>query len=395
MKHPLYSIPRARKKGDATDGTLYYSGFVQPNARRLVLKFGSALLTAGGQLRDGWLASVAADVAALHAEGRQVLIVTSGAVALGRGILGYGPRKLTLPEKQAAAAVGQIGLAEAWRNALAHHNLHAAQILLTLDDTENRRRHLNARHTLETLLLAGAVPVINENDTVATAEIRYGDNDRLAARVAQMAGADLLVLFSDIDGLYTADPRRDPEAVHLPVVPKLTAKIEAMAGIAPEGISSGGMVTKLQAARIATTAGCAMIIADGRADHPLARLQAEERHTLFQPTTTPLSARKKWIAGMVAAHGRLVVDAGAERALQKGHSLLPVGVVEIQQTFEKGDPVLVVNQAGREVARGLVSCDSATARLAMGKPSAELAHLPAFAGHEEILHRDDIVLVQD
>jgi glutamate 5-kinase len=363
-------------------------------ARRVVLKFGSALLTAGGALREPWLASVAADVAARVGAGQQVLVVTSGAVALGRGILDLGSGKLSLPHKQAAAATGQIALAEAWRNALAVHDLTAAQILLTLDDTENRRRHLNARQTLETLLTHRAVPVINENDTVATAEIRYGDNDRLAARVAQMAGADLLVLFSDIDGLYTADPRRDADARHLPEVARLTPEIEAMAGIAPEGISSGGMVTKLMAARIATTAGCAMIIADGRATSPLSRLLDGERHTLFQAMTSPLSARKRWLAGMVAVKGRIVVDAGAERALRTGNSLLPVGVVAVEQEFEKGDPVLIVTRTGQAIAKGLAGYSSDEARLAMGQQSAALAAVPGFSGPEEMLHRDDIVLLE-
>ena len=239
------------------------------------------------------------------------------------------------------------------------------------------------------------MPVINENDTVATAEIRYGDNDRLAARVAQMAGADLLILFSDIDGLYTADPRKDPAAHHLADVPRLTPEIEAMAGVAPEGISSGGMVTKLMAARIATSAGCAMMIADGRQPAPLQRLLDGERHTLFHATTSPLSARKKWIAGMVAAKGRIVIDAGAERALRTGNSLLPVGVVDVQNDFDRGDPVLIVTPAGRTVAKGLASYGSEEARLAMGRQSGDLAELPGFAGSEEMLHRDDIVLMDD
>jgi glutamate 5-kinase len=365
------------------------------SARRLVLKFGSALLTEGGALRAEWLETVAADIAACLDAGQQVLVVTSGAVALGRGILGLGTGKLPLPDKQAAAATGQIALAEAWRNVLAAHDLTAAQILLTLDDTENRRRHLNARHTLETLLARRAVPIINENDTVATAEIRYGDNDRLAARVAQMGGADLLVLFSDIDGLYTADPRRDPTARHLADVPRLTPEIEAMAGIAPEGISSGGMVTKLMAARIATTAGCAMMIADGRRDAPVTRLYDGERHTLFQAATSPLSARKRWIAGMVAARGQIVIDAGAEKALRSGNSLLPVGVIGVQNDFDKGDPVLIVTAAGRTIAKGLAGYGSDEARLAMGRKSSDLAEIPGFAGPEEMLHRDDIVLMDE
>ena len=365
------------------------------SARRLVLKFGSALLTENGAVRASWLPTVAADIAACRQAGQQVLVVTSGAVALGRGLLGLGTGKLPLPEKQAAAATGQIALAEAWRNALAAHGMTAAQILVTLEDTENRQRHLNARHTLETLLAHGAVPIINENDTVATAEIRYGDNDRLAARVAQMAGADLLILFSDIDGLYTADPRKDPVARHLPEVPRLTRAIEAMAGVAPEGISSGGMVTKLMAARIATAAGCAMMSADGRHQAPVQRLCAGARFTLFHATTTPLSARKKWIAGMVAARGRIVIDAGAERALKAGNSLLPIGVVAVENTFEKGDPVLLIGASGRTVAKGLASCSSDDARRAMGRQSAALAELPGFAGSEEMLHRDDIVLMDD
>jgi len=323
-------------------------------AHRLVVKIGSALLVDDrqGRPRAHWLAGVAADIAALRARGTEVIVVSSSAIALARCSLGLTQRRLRLEEKQAAAAVGQIRLAQAWTEALSARALTAAQLLLTPEDTEDRRRYLNARATLHTLLSLGCVPVINENDTVATAEIRFGDNDRLAARVAEMVQADQLILLSDIDGLYTADPRRDPDARHVPVVESLTPEIEAMGGEPPPGYSSGGMRTKLVAARIATQAGCAMAIAPGHPDRPLTALSDGARCTWFLPAPEGRSARKRWIAGALAPLGALVVDAGAARALAAGSSLLPAGVRRVEGAFERGDPVVVRGPDGVALARG-------------------------------------------
>jgi glutamate 5-kinase len=321
-----------------------------------------------------------------------VLIVSSGAVAVGRRYLGLTGRALKLEEKQAAAASGQIRLAHAYLEALAHHEIGVAQILLTPDDTEERRRHLNARATLEQLLEFGVVPVINENDTVATAEIRFGDNDRLAARVAQMISADTLVLLSDIDGLYTSDPRRDPSAQHLAEVRSITPEIEAMAGQAPLGYSSGGMVTKLAAARIAMAAGCRMVIARGDDLHPLAAIEAGVRVTWFVPASEPRTARKRWIAGTLNTAGVLVVDDGAASALARGTSLLPTGVVSVDGNFERGDAVIVRSSDGREVARGLSAYSSSDAQTIAGHKSNEIEAILGYRGGDEIIHRDDLVL---
>jgi glutamate 5-kinase len=372
-------------------------------ARRLIVKIGSALLAdaATGELRRAWLDALADDVAELARRGVRTVIVTSGAVALGRERLGLAARSLGRPlrleEKQAAAAAGQIRLAHAYQEALGRHGIPAAQVLLTQDDTEARRRHLNARATIDALLALGAVPVINENDTVATAEIRFGDNDRLAARVAQMISADTLVLLSDIDGLYTADPRKDPAARHLPVVPEITAEIEAMAGEPPPGYSSGGMVTKIAAARIAVAAGCRMAIARGGDAHALAGLLVPEaeggpRCTWFLPQAEPLTARKRWIAGHVHPHGSLAVDEGAVRALRRGSSLLPAGVTAVEGEFERGDPVRVVDPQGREVARGLSAYAAEDARRIAGRRSAEIPAILGYAGRDEMIHRDDMVI---
>jgi glutamate 5-kinase len=363
-------------------------------ARRLIVKIGSALLVddATGDLKTAWLDALVADLAQCRARGQDVLVVTSGAVAVGRRHLGLGDRILRLEEKQAAAATGQIRLAHAWLEALGRHGIGVAQILLTPDDTEARRRHLNARATLEQLLALGAVPVINENDTVATAELRFGDNDRLAARVAQMISADTLVLLSDIDGLYTADPRLDPGARHLPEVRELTAEIEAMAGRAPPGASSGGMVTKLSAARIALAAGCRMAIAQGDGLHPLSALDQGARATWFIPSSEPRTARKRWIAGAVNPVGALTVDDGAAAALRRGTSLLPAGVVAVEGEFERGDAVLVKRRDGRAVARGLSAYSSADARAIAGHKSSEIETILGYRGRDEMIHRDDLVL---
>lgn len=368
-------------------------------ARRLIVKIGSALLVdeASGQIRRPWLDALADDVARCKARGQEVILVSSGAIAVGREHLGLVGRPLQLEEKQAAAATGQIRLAHAYQETLARHGITVAQILLTLDDTEERRRHLNARNTIDTLLKFGAVPVINENDTVATTEIRFGDNDRLAARVAQMVSADTLVLLSDIDGLYTADPRKDPNATLIPEVRAITPEIEAMAGAPPPGYSSGGMVTKIAAARIALGAGCRMVIAQGKRLHPLAALDRSPSEggaacTWFLPSAEPRTARKRWIAGHLKPLGVLVVDDGAARALVQGRSLLPAGVVAVDGDFERGDPVVVRDRQGREIARGLCAYAAEDARRILGRHSREIPDILGFEGREEMIHRDDLVL---
>jgi glutamate 5-kinase len=363
-------------------------------ARRLIVKIGSALLVdeATGDIRRDWLAALVEDIARCRARGQDVLLVSSGAIAVGRRHLGLVGRPLKLEEKQAAAATGQIRLAHAYLEALARHGISVAQILLTPDDTEERHRHLNARATLEQLLTLGAVPVINENDTIATAEIRFGDNDRLAARVAQMISADTLVLLSDIDGLYTADPRRDAAARHLSEIHAITPQIEAMAGQAPAGYSSGGMVTKLAAARIAMAAGCRMVIALGKGLHPLSAVEAGGRATWFLPDSEPRTARKRWIAGAVNVTGALVVDEGAAEALTHGASLLPAGVIAVDGTFELGDTVIVRRRDGRELARGLSAYSSTDARAIAGHKSREIEKILGYHGRDEMIHREDLVV---
>ena len=361
--------------------------------KRVVLKIGSALLVDRKTgLKKAWLASLAADIANLKAAGADVLAVSSGAIALGRTVLGLPSGALKLEESQAAAAVGQIALARAWSEALSGHGIVAGQILLTLGDTEERRRYLNARATIGELLQRGAVPIINENDTVATTEIRYGDNDRLAARVATMTGADLLILLSDIDGLYTAPPASSPDAEHLPVIKAITPEIEAMAGDAGSELSRGGMRTKVDAGKIATGAGCAMIIASGKADHALAAIDAGARSSFFLPSGTPQTARKTWIAGKLEPAGRLTIDAGAERALRAGKSLLPAGVRMITGEFSRGDPVAVFSEDNREIARGLSSYDAGEARQIAGRKSNEIETLLGYSGRAAMIHRDDLVI---
>ena len=364
-------------------------------AQRVVVKIGSALVVDQDEAapRTTWLEGMAADIASLRARGADVIVVSSGAIALARRSLGLHQHRLRLEEQQAAAAVGQIRLAQAWSEALSAKGLTAAQLLLTLDDTEDRRRYLNARATLNTLLGLGCIPVINENDTVATAEIRFGDNDRLAARVAEMMQADQLILLSDIDGLYTADPRRDHAAEHMPVVQAITAEIEAMGGEPPPGYSSGGMRTKLAAARIATQAGCAMAIAYGRTDRPLTALEKGARCTWFLATPEGRSARKRWIAGALAPLGALLVDAGAERALSAGRSLLPAGVRGVEGAFERGDPVVVRNTDGKALARGLCAYASTEAARIAGHRSDEIEAILGWRGRDELIHRDDLVLL--
>lgn len=365
------------------------------NARRIVFKVGSALLVDDktGAADRAWLEAFCADAAALRAAGKQVLVVSSGAVALGRRRLGLTGRKATLPEKQAAAAAGQSLLMRAWEEAFEPHGLGVAQILLTRDDTETRRRWLNARATTETLMGLGVVPVVNENDTVVTEEIRYGDNDRLAARVAQMAGADLLVLLSDIDGLYTADPRKNPKAQHIPLVSEITAEIAGMAegANAAAGVGTGGMATKIAAARIARAAGCATLITLGSRPRPLAAIADGEKATLIEAGASPAAAYKAWIAGSLAPQGWVTVDAGAAKALEAGKSLLSAGVRAIEGPFDKGDAVRVRDETGREVARGIVRYDSADAqRIAGLRSDAIEAELGFTEG--PMIHADDLAV---
>jgi glutamate 5-kinase len=363
-------------------------------SRLLILKIGSALVVDAEEAtpRTAWLETLCADIAQARARGTQVIVVSSGAISLARRALGLTQKKLRLEEKQAAAAVGQIRLAQAWTQALAAQNLVAAQLLLTFGDTEDRRRYLNARATLRTLLDFGCVPVINENDSVATAEIRYGDNDRLAARVAEMVQADQLVLFSDIDGLYTADPRRDPTATRIPIVAALTPEIEAAAGDPPPGYSSGGMRTKLAAARVATQAGCAMAIALGHKPHPLAALAEGAPCTWFLPSADGRTARKRWIAGTLQPAGTITIDQGAAQALAAGRSLLPAGVRAITGQFARGDAVLVLGPDGTRLAQGLSAYGSADAALIAGRRSEQIEAVLGWRGRDELIHRDDLVL---
>lgn len=359
----------------------------------VVVKIGSStLIDAEGKVRAQWLAAFAEDVAGLRTRGTQVIVVSSGAVALGRKVIGFTSKNIRLEEKQAAAACGQILLAQAWREALAQHGLHAAQLLLTIDDSENRRRYLNARNTLEVLLEQGIIPVINENDTVATAELRFGDNDRLAARVAQMASADTLVLFSDVDGLYTGNPHKDATARHIPEVREITREIEGLAGASASDVGSGGMITKIEAAKIALAAGCSMAIAKGEALHPLRALEDGGKCTWFVASSTPTSARKHWISGSIAPAGTIVVDDGAAEALRNGKSLLPAGVKKVEGSFERGDAVTIRSLAGQELGKGLIAYGSEDAQRIMGKQSMEIEATLGFKGRNVLIHRDDLVL---
>jgi glutamate 5-kinase len=363
-------------------------------ARRLVIKVGSSLLVdPEGGVRPAWLDGLARDVARLRAREQQVVIVTSGAIALGRARLGLPRRALKLEQKQAAAASGQILLARAWQESLARVGLETAQILITLEDTEARRRYLNARATVDTLLKLGVVPVVNENDTVATTEIRFGDNDRLSARVAVMALAETLVLLSDVDGLYTGDPRKDAAAAHLPVVAAITPEVEAMAGGSASLVGTGGMVSKLIAAQMATASGCAVVLAQGQPEQPLAAVEAGARCTLFTPTTSPRRARKDWIAAGLAVVGSLRIDAGAVAALRRGSSLLPAGVTAIEGCFERGDAVLVRGPDDAPIAKGLAAFDAADAKALIGRRTDEIEAILGYRGRAEMVHRDDLVLL--
>jgi len=361
--------------------------------RRIVVKVGSSLLvdSSAGCLKHEWLASLATDIAGLHKDKRDVLVVSSGAIALGRAVLKLPPGGLKLEDSQAAAAVGQISLARAWSEALGRHGLTAGQVLVTLGDTEERRRYLNARSTIAKLLEWRSVPVINENDTVATTEIRYGDNDRLAARVATMMSADLLVLLSDVDGLYDRPPGGDGAAKLVPVVGRITPDIEAMAGASGSELARGGMLTKIEAGKIATTAGTHMVITSGRVQHPL-RTVGSARCTWFLTPANPVTARKKWIAGSLEPRGALVIDAGAVNALRGGKSLLPAGVIKVEGAFGRGDAVLVRGPDGHEVGRGLVAYDADDAEKIKGRSSADVLLILGYTGRTEMIHRDDLVL---
>jgi glutamate 5-kinase len=364
------------------------------DAERVVIKIGSALFVdqETGALDRAWLAALCDDVAELKRSGTEVVIVSSGAVALGTRELGLDARRAQLEDKQAAAAAGQILLAHAYQEALRQFGVKAPQVLLTLDDSESRRRYLNASRTLLTLLRRGAVPVVNENDTVATQELRYGDNDRLAARVAQMVSAECLVLLSDIDGLYTGDPQRDESARHVPEVSEISAQIWSMAGGPGSQHGSGGMRTKLDAARIAIGAGCRMAITSGRIHHPIRALLQGARATWFLPSATPGAARKQWIAGTLQPKGVVKVDAGAEHALTSGRSLLPAGVTSVEGNFERGDAVRVVAGDGTELGRGLISYSSEEAGAIAGSQSRLIENILGYRGRDEMIHRDDLVL---
>ncbi len=370
--------------------------------RRIVVKVGSSLLVdaKAGKLNENWLASLTADLAALHGgkkDGgkRDVLVVSSGAIALGRTVLKLPEGRLELEDSQAAAAVGQIALARTWTEALSHHGMTAGQVLVTLGDTEERRRYLNARSTIDKLLEWRAVPIINENDTVATTEIRYGDNDRLAARVATMVSADLLVLLSDVDGLYNSPPGTNASARHLPRIERITPDIEAMAGAAGSDLSRGGMQTKIEAAKIATGSGTHMVIASGRVEHPLDAIAKGARCTWFLTSGNPVTARKKWIAGTLETKGTLTIDAGAVAALRRGNSLLPVGVVRIDGAFERGDAVIIRGPDGTEIGRGLCAFDVEDAQKIKGRASGDIDAILGFSGRAEMVHRDDLVVSRD
>jgi glutamate 5-kinase len=360
---------------------------------RIVVKVGSSLLVDGalGAVRRAWLEALASDIAALHERGASVIVVSSGAIALGRTIAALPKGALKLEDSQASAAIGQIALASEWSRALAQHGIVAGQVLLTLQDTEERRRYLNARATLGRLLTLRAIPIINENDTVATSEIRYGDNDRLAARVATMTSADLLILLSDVAGLYDSPPDRNTHARLLPVVERITPEIEAMAGGAASPQSRGGMRTKIEAARIATSAGAHMVIADGRIIHPIARV-AKSDCTWFLTPSNPIAARKVWIGGSLELKGAVFVDPGAVAALARGKSLLPAGVTRVEGVFERGDCVAIRDERGVEIGRGLIAYDALHAERIRGRNSRDIAHILGIAGRAEMIHRDDMAL---
>lgn len=364
-------------------------------AKRIVIKIGSALLINQdtGDIRDAWLKSLVDDVMSLKKSGKEVVIVSSGAVAVGRKNIYRNKSSLKLEEKQAAAACGQVELVGKYQSLFREHDVTTAQILLTIFDSENRRSYLNARNTIEALLACGAVPVINENDTVATQELRFGDNDRLAARVAQMIGADLLILLSDIDGLYTSNPRLNSNAEHIKIVDKVTKEIEDMADIAlKSGVGSGGMITKIEAAKIATSSGCVMVLASGKSNNPIRKIADGGVHTLFKSSDSPLNARKRWILSSLNVTGGVVIDGGAVQALRKGKSLLPAGVIDINGHFERGDTISVKDHNLQEIGKGMSAYSSDDAKLIIGQHSSEIENITGFSGRDEIIHKDDLVL---
>ena len=364
------------------------------SARRIVVKIGSALLAdrATGKLNAEWLSSLMDDVAALAKSGKDIVLVSSGAIALGRHTLKLPKGPLELEQSQAAAAVGQISLAHAYQEMAQARGLIAAQILLTLGDTEERRRYLNARHTIEKLLGLKAIPVVNENDTVATTEIRYGDNDRLSARVASMVSADCLVLLSDVDGLYTAPPNDDPNAKHIPLVTEITPEIEAMAGDAGTELSKGGMKTKVEAGKIALGAGTNMVITTGKIMHPLKAISDGAKVTWFLAKSDPVTAKKRWIAGQLEPAGQITIDAGAEKALLSGKSLLPAGVTRVEGDFDRGDAVIIRATDGRELGRGLIAYTKSDAARIIGKKSSAISEIVGYEGPDTLIHRDDMAL---
>lgn len=365
-------------------------------AKRIVVKIGSALLleNQSAKVRKAWLATLVEDIAALQKQGKQVIVVSSGAVALGRKYIGAdAKRELRLEEKQAAAACGQARLVKRYHQLLKRHKLSAAQILLTIQDTEDRRRYLNAKNTIETLIEANVVPIINENDTIATSELRFGDNDRLAARVAQMVGAELLVLLSDVDGLYTENPRVNPKAEHIPIVEDITESIEAMAGVSVSQHGSGGMMTKIDAAKMAIQSGCDTVITLGKPMNPLSALNEGATHTRIVSNETPLSARKHWIASSLHTRGEIIVDQGAVEALNAGKSLLPVGVIDVKGNFGRGDAVVIKDWNLKEIGKGLVAYGSKDADLIKGQRSQEITNIVGFSGRNALIHRDDLTLL--
>ena len=388
---PLLEIKESESASAGSAGRAAWA-----EARRIVIKIGSALLvdSASGRIRSTWLNSLADDVAELRQEGRQVALVSSGAIALGRHIMRLPKGPLELEQSQAAAAVGQITLAHSYQELFRARGLTTAQVLLTLGDTEERRRYLNARRTIDTLLAHGVIPVVNENDTVATSEIRYGDNDRLSARVASMISADCLVLLSDVDGLYTSPPGSDPNAKRLDVVREITPEIEAMAGDAGTELSRGGMKTKVEAGRIALAAGTDMVIASGKVLHPLRALREGALCTWFLASSDPVTAKKRWIAGQLEPRGTVVIDAGAERALLAGKSLLPAGVTRVEGQFDRGDAVVIRSSSGHEIGRGLIAYARADAERIIGRHSSEIAAVLGHEGRSELIHRDDMALTR-
>ena len=363
--------------------------------KRIVVKVGSSLLidSSKAEVKKVWLASLVEDIAKLYAQGKQVIIVSSGATSLGRNMLDYGDRDLELNERQAAAACGQIPLMEAWREAFTEHDIDIAQTLITADDTEVRERFLNARNTFDTLLRIGVVPIVNENDTVSTHGCLVGDNDRLAARLSQVINAGLLVLLSDIDGLYSDDPTENPDATHVPLVPEITEGVESMAGEARSNSSSGGMKTKIDAATIATASGTHMVICNGEMTNPLAQLAGGAKHTLFLGTESPLSSRKEWILGTLEPKGSLLVDDGAAKALKLGNSLLPMGVVRVDGEFSRGDAVWIKGKDGSKLAKGLSTYNSDDAKRIKGNHSDQIKEILGFKARDVLVHRDDMVML--